>query len=253
MFADDTKLYREITSINDCQSLQEDLNNLAAWSNKWLLKFNEAKCVALKVKKRFDFQYVLNDHVLDCVTSQRDLGITISNNLKSSEHISNIVKNANRRIGMIKRCFTDLNQTKVSILYKSIIRPVLEYGSPVWNPNLQKDITELEKVQRRCLRLSDEKCSMPTLQERRNFADLCEVYKYTHNLYKNGITDMFVFSDFQLRGHSLKLRKPYCRTTTRQSFFSNRIIDKWNALPELAVEAPSLQDFKEILRSLPPA
>ena len=39
MFADDTKLYRNIYSANDCKDLQEDLNALSAWSHHWLLRF----------------------------------------------------------------------------------------------------------------------------------------------------------------------------------------------------------------------
>ena len=56
----------------------------------------------------------------------------------------------------------------------------------------------------------------------------------------------------QLRGHSLKLQKAYCRTSVRQHFFAERVVNEWNALPEAVVSAPSLNCFKERLkRSLP--
>ena len=82
-------------------------------------------------------------------------------------------------------------------------------------------------------------------------SDLCEVYKYTHDLYKNGLTDMFNYSKNQLRGHPLKLQKKYCRTSIRQHFFSERVIATWNGLPSEVVMAPSLASFKHKLNSLP--
>ena len=77
----------------------------------------------------------------------------MSDNLKLGTHIADIVKRANQRIGMIKRCFTSFTVEKVYTLYKTIIRPLLEYGAPVWSTWQQKDISSLEKVQRRCLKL----------------------------------------------------------------------------------------------------
>ena len=50
MFADDTKVYRKISSKADCDSLQSDLNELAAWSKRWLLEFNAEKCVVLRIR-----------------------------------------------------------------------------------------------------------------------------------------------------------------------------------------------------------
>jgi len=50
-----------------------------------------------------------------------------------------------------------------------------------------------------------------------------------------------------LRGHSLKLFKPRCRTTVRQNFFSLWIVNEWNKLPQDVVEAPSTNTFKNRL------
>ena len=251
MFADDTKLYNRIKVFKDCNDLQDDLNNLAAWSAKWLLMFNATKCVVLKIKLSIEYMYTLNGHVLENVSSQKDLGVLVSSNLKFSEHISNIVKKANSRIGLIKRCFTDLYKDKTRTLYQAIVRPILEYASPAWAPYLKKDIDLLESAQRRCLRLSNETILLQSLSARRRAADLCEVYKYTNNLYKNGMTNMFKFSDFQGRGNTRKLEKVFCRSTTRLQFFSERIINEWNGLPKEVVTAPSLACFKQRLRSLP--
>ena len=253
MFADDTKLYRGIKLFDDCRILQDDLNNLSYWTTKWLLNFNATKCVVIKIKMSLLYMYTLNGHILEQVSSQKDLGITVSDDLKPSEHITNIIKRANQRTGLIRRCFTDLTKEKVVTLYTSLVRPLLEYASPAWNPNQKKDILSLESCQRRCLRLAGENISLPSLTYRRLFADLCEVYKYTHDCYKNGLTDMFTYtSNPHLRGHPYKLSHIYVRSTVRQSFFSERIIDEWNALPTDVVISPSLECFKgRLKRSLP--
>ena len=117
MFADDTKLYNNIQSKEDCDTLQSDLNKLSAWSSTWLLDFNAGKCVVLKVKKKHNYVYTLNGIALKEVEHQKDLGIHISNTLLPSKHISEICKKANQRIGMIKRCFTGLTNKKIKTLY----------------------------------------------------------------------------------------------------------------------------------------
>ena len=250
MFADDTKVYNTIRVFEDCCKLQDDLNNLSLWSRKWLLSFNESKCVVVKLKMAFHYMYTLNGHVLEQVKSQKDLGVTISDNLKSSDHIMGMVKKANQKIGMIRRCFSSLTKDKVLVLYRSIVRPILEYGSPVWNPHLRKDVNLIESTQRRCLRLCNENIVLSSLEMRGHFTDLYEVYKYLNNLYKNGMTDMFSISPNQLRGHTAKLVKPFRHSTVRRKFFAERVINSWNTLPKSVVAAPSLQSFKERLRGL---
>ena len=126
MFADDTKLYRTISSEDDCKLLQQDLNALASWSQTWLLQFNASKCVVLKIRQSLNYIYTLNGIPLELVHEQKDLGITISDNLSPSTHIQNIVKKANQRIGLISRCFSQLDACMVKTLYTTVIRPVLE-------------------------------------------------------------------------------------------------------------------------------
>ena len=76
---------------------------------------------------------------------------------------------------------------------KSIVRPILEYGSTVWSPYLIKDIEALDKVQRRCTRISNQPFHIEQLELRRRSQDMCEVYKYLHHSYKTN-TDKFLNS-----------------------------------------------------------
>ena len=128
MFADDTKLYCQIMIKADCDNLQCDLNALSAWSRLWLLEFNAEKCVVLRIRAAINYQYSLNTVYLQEVASQKDFGITVSNTLTPTLHIQDIVKKAHRKIAMFRRCFTRLDEAKVSILYQSLVRPALEYA-----------------------------------------------------------------------------------------------------------------------------
>ena len=64
LFADDCLLYKTIKKGKDHQILQEDLNKLETWANKWGMKFNAKKCYILSINKKSDKFYQLNNHIL---------------------------------------------------------------------------------------------------------------------------------------------------------------------------------------------
>jgi hypothetical protein len=87
---------------------------------------------------------------------------------------------------------------------------------------------------------------MPTLQYRRLRGDMIEVYKIINGIYDHKVvTGFFELSDVeQTRGHNKKLRKLSCKINKRKNYFSNRVIDVWNNLPQEAVSAKSVKDFE---------
>ena len=250
MYADNTKVYSQIKTSQDCKKASTRPQPSGSLVAKWLLSFNATKCVVLKIRKCLNYAYTLNGPSLELVEHQKDLGITVANTLKPDTHITQIVKKANQRIGIIKRCFTDLTESKVKTLYQAVARPILEYVSPTCNPHTKKDIDNLEKVQNRCSKLTNPPLSLTSLEDRRRFIDLCEVFKYAHDMYKTDQSTFFTYSQRQLRGHTLKLEKQHCRTKLRQSFFANRVVDDWNSTPNDIVTAPTLTSFKRQVRSL---
>ena len=120
LFADDTKLYRQIKNIRDCDILQDDLNEFSAWSKIWLINFNALKCIVLRIREAIRYIYTLDGVNLESVDSQKDLGVTISKTLKPATHIDIITKKAYQKIGMIKRCFTNFTEKKVTTLYSQL-------------------------------------------------------------------------------------------------------------------------------------
>ena len=151
LFADDTKLYRAVTSAyNESKSLQRDINILDAWAQKWMLKFHPDKCKIVRIGQRHrEHTYTMKTSdgqttELKKTTAEKDLGVTIDNRLTVSEHISNTVKKANQVMGMIRRTFKFIDKEIFALLFKSRVRPILEYGNTIWSPRLKKDIDAIE-------------------------------------------------------------------------------------------------------------
>ena len=139
LYADDTKIYREISDpITDCRILQDDLNNLSKWARKWQLRFNADKCESMRIthsRNRSETNYFL-EKPLKVVHHFKDLGVTITRDLSWGNHISITVDKANKVLGSIKRSVCTANTNVFSVLYKFLVRLILEYAVPVWCPYL---------------------------------------------------------------------------------------------------------------------
>ena len=140
-FADDTKSFRAVKTDEDVSKLQEDLNNLYDWFIEWLMLFNIEKCKVMHIgfNNRL-YNYKMSDTILEEVKEERDLGVIVQDNLKWNKQCIKATHKANRVIGMIRRTFSDLNAEIVLPLYKSLVRPHLEYCIQAWRPYLKKDI-----------------------------------------------------------------------------------------------------------------
>jgi len=170
------------------------------------------------------------------VTEEKDLGAIVNQDLKVANHCAVAIKAANRSLGLIKRIFSSRNKGIIVALYKSLIRPHLEYCMSVWKPHYWKDIDLLEGVQRRALKTIDgfnilsyedrvKVVHLTTLETRRIWGDLIKVYKIMNGLTDLNPEDFFTFSTSGLRGHKHKLFKPRVRTDTGKYSFSFRVVD----------------------------
>jgi hypothetical protein len=82
----------------------------------------------------------------DC-DEEKDLGVIFDKNLKFDKQVESSVQKANKMLGIIKRSFTYLDEDMFLRLYKSLIRPHLEYGNVIWNPYLKRQSARIESVQ----------------------------------------------------------------------------------------------------------
>ncbi|KAK4322449.1 hypothetical protein Pmani_006789 [Petrolisthes manimaculis] len=188
--------------------------------------------------------YVMEQR-LTLTNAEKDLGVTIDKDLSFEKHISEKVNSANHIVGLIRRTISCLNEEVFRQLFVALVRPILEYASPVWSPYKVKDITALENVQRRATRqvttlqgVSYEdrlrKLKLPTLAYRRARGEMIEVYKIMQGVYDEEVCrDLFERQEDDLtRGHSKKLYVRRSRLNIRKNFFGNRVVENWNDLPE---------------------
>ena len=187
-FADDTKVFRKIESDADRQQLQDDLNKLTEWSEKWQMLFNYGKCKCLHTGHgNKDAQYTMGYTVLDTTVKEKDLGLTISAVMKVSEQCAIAAAKGNQILGLIRRNIVYKENELIIPLYKTIVRPHLEYCIQAWRPYRKKDIGILERVQRRATKIIQKlrnssyemrlrECGLTTLETRKLRGDQIEVF-----------------------------------------------------------------------------
>ena len=262
LFADDAKVFREIGSDEDHKMLQDDLNNLQKWAQTWQLKFNATKCKVMHLGHNNPcHSYKMEGNVtLESVDSEKDLGVLVDKELKMDTHTEHQVNKANRILGLIRRSFDSLDAKSLVTLYKSLVRPHLEYCNAITFPQLVKQVKLLEGVQRRATKLVQEvkelgytdrmkHLRLPSLHYRRTRGDMIETYKYIHKIYKVEPCPFTIDTNRRTRGHSLKIEKRQCNKNIKQKFFTSRAVNHWNGLPETVVQAPTTDSFKNRLDS----
>ena len=91
LFADDCVMYRQIANVRDCRVLQEDLNQLHEWEERWQLKFNKAKCNIMRAtharQKKIVFGYELDGVLLKDTDNTSYLGVELSADMKWNSHV----------------------------------------------------------------------------------------------------------------------------------------------------------------------
>ena len=198
----------------------------------------------------------------------RDLGVMISGHLKWSTHIHKIRSKSNIFSHIILRTFSPNNTTLLLNLFKTYIRPIMEYNTCTWSLHLEKDIDAAESVQRsftrrlcqkaniRYISYQDRllKLNLESLQSRRIKNDLILLYKIINHLIDIDFTHFFNLHS--LGGHNLRrhdvhiTRSAPSKSLCRENFFANRVIPYWNSLSNQVVTSPTLAVFKQRLGTL---
>ena len=157
---------------------------ISIFSVSWHTSTSKCKVLHIGSGNRL-FQYELNGHVLASSKEEKDLGVIVTDNLKSSSNCQAAYNKANRVLGMIKRTITYKSPDILLPLYKSLVRPLVEYCTPAWSPHYNKDKVLLEKIQHCFTRMipgfsqldymTRLRLNLWTLEKRRNRSDLIEL------------------------------------------------------------------------------
>jgi len=260
LFADDVKMYVNISDVCNVNRLQEGLFLLSKWASDWQLNISIKKCAVLHLGgNNLFYDYALDGTTLPGVREMRDLGVKIDSRLCFSTHYAEIAAKGHQRAGLILRCFKSRDPRILFRAFTVYVRPILEYCSPVWAPVYKTDVTKIEAVQRRFtkklkgfsrLTYAERlvKLNADTLELRRLKQDLLTMYKVFNGLLDLSIVNFFEFNNHnRTRGHSFKLIKPVCVNNARAFSFACRRISCWNSLPADLLLIKSLPLFKEKL------
>ncbi|MDE1816823.1 MAG: reverse transcriptase family protein, partial [Thaumarchaeota archaeon] len=263
-FADDMKLchiFDPKSATEDSRNhLQKCLNNLSQWCNENCLPLNLNKCSIVHFGSTNPrYSYHVDQRVLTVHSTERDLGVIFDERLNFQSQIDNIVNRARRLAGLMLYSFQSRSEMVILPLYKTMVRPLLEYASVVWNPYLSKQIKKVESVQRYVTkRISgysllsyEERMSslrLPRLSSRREYFDLVEMYKVMNGLTFVDGKRVPSYLRRGTRGHSMRIRPEKFKCNVRKSALFVRAVNQWNTLPSAVVEANSLSLFKCNLR-----
>jgi ribonuclease P/MRP protein subunit RPP40 len=209
MYADDVKLYTEISNGEHVIDLQHTLNQIHCWSITWQMPISLTKCSIMNISHsdaEDGANLMLGNTTLQESTELKDLGIMIDKHLKFKNHINYVVKTAYARANSIRRCFVSRHLPSLLQAYKIYVRPVLEYNTQVWSPFSVQQITAIENVQRKftkCMpglnklpyyqRLA--KLDLESLEIRRLRADLILAYKIVFGIISTDLAKYLKGSD----------------------------------------------------------
>ena len=176
-------------------------------------------------------------------------------------HINQVISKATRMLNFVKRNLYRCSAETKCLAYTSIVRPLLEYGSAVWDPYLQKEIQSIEMVQRRAARwvksdyrynssvtsmLAD--LQWPSLQHRRYVTRLKVFYNIVYSSSVLTVPNYFNNTTYPTRHHHpFHFEIPFARTDHYKFSYYPKSIRDWNNLPTDTIESQSLQVFLDKL------
>ena len=151
-FADDTKWGKVVENEGDRDVFQEGLDNLMNWARDWQMDFNIDKSHIMHIgNNNKEFKYKMGDKELSSSEFEKDIGVIIQRNLKPSMQCAKAAKTANAVLGQISRAVSYRDKNTFLRLFRTYVRPHLEYCAPAWSPWTLGDKEVLEKVQRRAI------------------------------------------------------------------------------------------------------
>jgi hypothetical protein len=144
----------QIQGEEDQADLQRTLDSMIDWASQWGMEFNREKCKVMHFGKRNPkHRCHMGDHVLSSTEEEKDVGVTVTSNLKPAAHCARAARTATLVLSQIGRSFTYRDKNIFIKLYTRYVRPHLEFASQAWSPWHQKDIEVLERVQKRAVNM----------------------------------------------------------------------------------------------------
>ena len=245
--------------------LNRDLHRLSQWAAKWLVTFNADKTVFLQVTRKLNPapKPILNLNGIQIreVNTHKHLGLTFNSNLTWSDHIGDLATKAGRCVGLLRKISREVPRECLEILYKAMIRPIIEYAGVIFDGSADQHLNRLESVQRQAALACTgaykhtthekllEELGWPPLSDRRRHHRLNLMYRIQTRQTPNYLTALCPpltrdRTTYDLRS-AMDITTPQQRTATYHKSFFPKTISDWNDLDCIYREVPSLNSFKE--------
>ena len=217
-----------------------------------------------------NFNYKMKDQYLQIVRRHPYLGLELDDKLTWKHHIHNIKVKANRTLNFLHRNMQHSPQQIKEKLYHTLVKPILEYCSPIWDPHTHKHIKLLEQIQHKAARFvtntpynrerrEDQKSgttltnklNWPPLLQRRKLQRLTLLYKIHHGQIAIPKEYLPPTAENRTRhSHNKKYQIPYSNIDTHKYSSITRSIPEWNKLPQYVVDLNSTEDFKTAVEAI---
>ena len=156
LFADDTSIFSKVLDVNaSAENLNHDLSVVNEWAFQWKMSFNpdpnkQANEVRFSHKRKHPIHPLLffNNTPVLSVPYQKHLGLVLDEKLNFSQHLNEKISKVNKGIGLIKRLYRYLPRHSLLNIYKSFIRPHLDYGDVIYDQPLNETFKKrIESIQ----------------------------------------------------------------------------------------------------------
>lgn len=264
LYADDTSLSY---SSSDCEEIEiiinNDLKKLKEWANKWLINFNPVKTEYMLISNIFheyDLQLLYDNTPLNFVETHKHLGIHLSANNKWTKHIDSVIDSASKQVSYLRKLKYKVSKNTLEKLYCTYIRPLLEYGSEIWDGCTITDANRLEQVQLNAARIVTGlpifaslrslyyETGWDTLAERRKRRKLTLMYKIVNGNVPSYLTDLLPNRVNEANNYNLRNRNdfkiPFSRLCSYESSFLPSTLKLWNNLEPDIRSLTTLSQFK---------
>ena len=250
MYADDTTLFNSTERPNIhtrqqlCDVMNKDLQAITEWGTEWLVAFNSSKTQSVlhsrSKKDGTQPSLQMNNGTIQEQPSISLLGLTVSSDLSWKSYIQTISKKAAQRIGSLYRASRYLQPQSILYLYKSTIRPLMEYCCHLWAGAPKTHLSLLDRVEKRAKHLIGQPLAneLLPLSVRRDVASLSLFYRYYFGRCSSALSESVpkpkIFSRGTRRANPLTcyhVSMERTRTKGRSNSFFTRTAQLWNQLP----------------------
>ena len=204
--------------INDMQEVVDEKSEIFLFADEF------DNSVSMTVSNKWSNppvnRYYMGSTCLQLSDGEKDIGVFINNKISFDTHINDMIFKANWVLAMVRNTFDHMNEDVFKLIFKGLIRPLLEYAAPIWSPHAVHQKELIENAQRRAKKRIPgfynlsyperlQELNMPTFSYRRARGDMIQVFKLL--VYEGGYNKSLpniltpgINEDHDLRGHNKK-------------------------------------------------